>query len=284
MNQTRNPIRRNRNIGTAKQGHGQDNRLRIASRLSDDKVYYERLENPVIVERSLGKKTILFFVEPTHSGYLHSCTIEDVMWVLQNVEPDDWNLLDFVVFRQPKQKEDLLKPVWGRIAYFVELEGRLGTAIFLDAQNQHRSLRWSRSLDPEDAAEFQRLCDDGHRVEEDKRGFTLHLTLDSIRQTQLFRSFLHEIGHLVDRVEHLYKPLTETDDEQEQKYLTEKYDSKPRRDKETYAHRYASETFNRLKSMSLVPFERLVDLERMQFDKLAPEWFGIEPNSLGPKS
>ena len=38
--------RRNRNIGTAKSGHGQSNKLTIPSRWTEDRVFYEVLEGP----------------------------------------------------------------------------------------------------------------------------------------------------------------------------------------------------------------------------------------------
>ena len=46
-----NPSRRNRNIGTAKSGHGQNNRLVIPARWSDDRVFWEKLRDPIAVER-----------------------------------------------------------------------------------------------------------------------------------------------------------------------------------------------------------------------------------------
>jgi len=39
--------RRNRNIGTDKSGHGQNNRFKIAHAWADDRMFYEKLENPV---------------------------------------------------------------------------------------------------------------------------------------------------------------------------------------------------------------------------------------------
>jgi hypothetical protein len=38
-----NPTRRNRNIGTKKQGHGQNNKLTISSPYGDLKSFYEKL-------------------------------------------------------------------------------------------------------------------------------------------------------------------------------------------------------------------------------------------------
>jgi hypothetical protein len=42
MRAGRDPRRRNRNIGAAKQGHGQDNRMVIPEPWADRRVFYER--------------------------------------------------------------------------------------------------------------------------------------------------------------------------------------------------------------------------------------------------
>ncbi len=52
-----NPTRRNRNLGTAKAGHGLDNRLVIPASRNDPRRYWERLRDPVSV--AVGAFTIL---------------------------------------------------------------------------------------------------------------------------------------------------------------------------------------------------------------------------------
>ncbi|MDJ0797430.1 MAG: hypothetical protein QNJ51_11470 [Calothrix sp. MO_167.B12] len=46
--------------------------------------------------------------------------------------------------------------------------------------------------------ELERLREDGHRTATDKRHYLISSTLDSIRNTQLYRTLHHEIGHYVD--------------------------------------------------------------------------------------
>lgn len=62
-----NPTRRNRKIGTKHAGFGQNNKLVIPWAWADDRIFYERLVDPVIVEiqvRSVSKHII---IEPTPS-------------------------------------------------------------------------------------------------------------------------------------------------------------------------------------------------------------------------
>jgi hypothetical protein len=51
-----NSQRRNRNIGTAKSGHGQNNRMCIPKHWADGHLFYERLENPVAFSRMVGDR------------------------------------------------------------------------------------------------------------------------------------------------------------------------------------------------------------------------------------
>lgn len=235
-----NPTRRNRNIGTAKRGHGQDNRLVVPKAWPDDRVFWEVLREPVVVRR----RGLAFVVEPPRPGSFHACTPDDIRAVLDFAPPADVNALDAVVLRQPTRKQELLRPVWGRLAFFAGL----GTAIYLDAQ-WPRPIRWSLSLDPEDARELERLRADGHPVRRDRRGWVVEPTWASIRVTQLHRTLLHELGHLVDWNRGAARART-------------------RRAKEDFAHRYAAEVGARV-----VRTQEVVDAARLRADGLDPAWF-----------
>ena len=50
-----NPTRRNRNIGTAAQGHGRYGGLWIPGPLN----FFERIQNPVWVQRTVGERSIM---------------------------------------------------------------------------------------------------------------------------------------------------------------------------------------------------------------------------------
>lgn len=75
--------RRNRNLGTAKSGRGATNRFAIPERWTDLSVYWQKLARFVAVEKSIGSHTIAFLVEPTRRGWLHHCTVDDVLRVLR---------------------------------------------------------------------------------------------------------------------------------------------------------------------------------------------------------
>jgi hypothetical protein len=121
--------RRNRNIGTAKQGLGQDNRLVIPR--CGLKLYYENLTDYKVVLRSVHSKSLPFIVERTRTNSCHACTIDDIASVLQHTPFSDFVGIDFIVMRQPKRKEEIINPVWGRLAYFAEIGAYQGRAIFL---------------------------------------------------------------------------------------------------------------------------------------------------------
>jgi hypothetical protein len=107
--------RRNRNIGTAKQGLGQDNRLVIP--WCGLKLYYENLTDYKVVLRSVHSKSLPFIVERTRTDSCRACTIDDIASVLQHMPFSDFFGIDFIVMRQPKRKEEIINPVWGRLAY-----------------------------------------------------------------------------------------------------------------------------------------------------------------------
>jgi hypothetical protein len=130
-----NPTRRNKNIGTSKSGYGKDNRLVIPDRYSDISAFWERLNNPVGVEKTIKKnKKITFIVEPTIKGFFHSCTVDDVIKILNHFPGEDIDDIELIIFRQPKKKERVLSPVWGRLAYWSDINKYSGTGVYLEAQ------------------------------------------------------------------------------------------------------------------------------------------------------
>lgn len=261
-----NPTRRNRNLGTAKQGHGRDNRLIIPKGWPDDRVFWEVLRNPVAVRREVGTSDLTFLVQPPREGSFHACTIDDICHVLAFVPPDHLDGIDLIVLRQPTRKEQSLKPVWGRLAYYAVAGRYSGTAIYLEAHTGNPS-KWSLSLTPDDTAELDRLRADGHGVTKEKRGYRLDHTPQAIRSTQLYRTLLHELGHYVDWLESvLNRPYV--DDEAEDERIRRAYETKPVRAKEDFAHRYAAETGKRVPR-----FAPLLDHEGLRAEGLDPAWF-----------
>lgn len=250
------PERRSRNIGTSRQGHGQNNRLQIPESWRDMHIYYEKLQNPVIVKRFVCDKEYVFLIEPTLIDYTHSCTVDDIERMISLLPSDDVQNVDLIVLRQPTRKQKILSSVWGRLAFFYETEHYSGTAIVLEAQKVDEPLEWSKSVNPERKRELQRLERDGHQIRTDSRKMIIHTNLECCRNTQLYRTIPHEIGHYVD-------------------YLNDEdaFDSKTSKDKEDFAHRYADEFNVKMKKSGKLPFKRIFDEEKIKADDLCVDWF-----------
>ena len=246
-----NPTRRNRKIGTEDQGFGQDNRFCIPQRWSDDRVFWEKLNNPVKIDLKVRANEFLVFVEPTKKDYTHSCTIDDLEKIL-NLIPDRYiNDIDMFIFRQPKRKEEIVISCWGRIGYWANIGEKSGVAVFLEAQNINQPLKWKKSLTPSHVRELERLREDGLEIEVTKREYIIKQTLDSVRNTQLFRTLLHEIGHNNDP-----KPVERASQE-----------------KEDYAHKFAEKMRSKLISEGSIPFPKIFNKESILACGMNPEWF-----------
>jgi hypothetical protein len=242
--------RRNRNIGTAKQGLGQDNQLVIP--WCGLKLYYENLTEYKVVDRMVHSRPLPFIVERTRADSCHACTIDDIARVLQHAPSSDFQGIDFVVLRQPKRKEEIISPVWGRIAYFAEIGPYQGRAIFIEALNPTKPIRWTKSLTPDGQHELERLRIDGHEIVTTRHGHKINASLESVRATQLYRTLLHEIGHSVDNDR---DPVA--------------FDRKSPLEKEIFAHQYAEKLRERLIRFGVIPFARMLDKKTIGRDGLS---------------
>jgi hypothetical protein len=265
-----NPTRRNRNIGTAKSGRGLANRLSIPRPGPDSRAFFEKLRNPVRVDD--GGYTLL--IEPCLPGFVHSVTVDDTLRVLGLFPHDDVARIRTVALRQPTRKQRILSSVWGRLGYFATFSGAEGPAIVLEAQQPAGTLEWPRSLDTEAADEIERLREDGHDVTLGPRSWTIRTRLESVRATQLFRTLPHEIGHYV----HFDREVRQraAGSPKDLLRLQNAYFSKPHREREAFAHRYAREFVKKWTRERRIPFERLVDKPRMKRQGLQLAWFGLE--------
>jgi hypothetical protein len=252
--------RRNRNIGTAKQGLGQDNRLVIP--WCGLKLYYENLPEYKVALRTVHSRSLPFIVESTRADSCHVCTVDDIACVLQYVPASDFVGIDFIVLRQPKRKEELINPVWGRITYLAEIGAYQGRAIFLEAHNPSKPMRWSKSLTPDRQQELEKLSGDGHEIVTTKHDHKINVSLESIRATQLYRTLLHEIGHSVD---YDHDPVA--------------FDRKSYLEKETFAHQYAEKLRERLVRFGVIPFARVFDKKTIARDGLSVSDFTVDGKS-----
>jgi hypothetical protein len=140
-----NPTRRNRNIGTSKQGHGQNNKLTIPAICHDERSWWGQLGEHKLVNRSVAGRDLLFIVEATRDDCLHACTIDDICHLLSFVPLEDWELLETFVLRQSTHKQEIKNPSWGRLVYSASI-GRpaqssiaSGPALFLRPRSRTRS-------------------------------------------------------------------------------------------------------------------------------------------------
>jgi len=249
--------RRNRNIGTAKQGLGQDNRLVIP--WCGLKSYYENLTEYKIVLRSVHSRSLPFIVERTRADSCHACTIDDIARVLQHAPSSDFQGIDFIVLRQPKRKEEIINPVWGRIDFFAEIGAHQGRAIIIEALNPSKPIRWSKSLTPDGRQELERLRGDGHEIVTTRHDHKINMSLESTRATQLYRTLLHEIGHSVDMDR---DPVA--------------FDRKNSPEKESFAHQYADKLRDSLVRFGIIPFARIFDKKTMARDGLTISDFTVD--------
>ena len=131
-----------------------------------------------------------------------------------------------------------------------------GPAIMLEAVDLARPMRWPRKLTMEDRAELERLVEDGHQVSTNRRGTVLHLTEDSIRNTILYRTLIHEVGHWVDWKSWMQQP-TFASSGATRSQLEAAYFARPLVERERAAHRYWETQIATLRPNGLVPFARM---------------------------
>ncbi len=194
----RNPTRRNRNIGTAKQGYGRNNEMAIPFPFAPKMLlFYERLGTCTRQTRALNGNEITFIVEHPRKPNVHACSVEEIARVLSCIPAADMKGLDFVVLRQPKRKEELLRSVWGRYHPYGEFDNRFGGVIILEAMDLSRTLRWRKPQNAVWMEELEKLRREGHEVIETPKRYEIRSTLAAVRQTQLFGTIPHEVGHHV---------------------------------------------------------------------------------------
>jgi hypothetical protein len=271
------PIRRNRNIGTAKSGHGQDNRMtipKIAHGLND---FWERIENARQVSRTVSERLITFFVQPTLKDSVLACTVDDIARMLSLLPKEDWEGIEAVFLRQPCRKEQILAPTWGRLAYAAQLVDKRGTiaycgpAIIIEAINPSKPTKYGRALSLAGIAELERLKAEGHKVLPKDKNHTIESTLENCRTTQLYRTLLHEVGHWLDFLEEVERPVAAIDNRgnpEAYEQLLRRFHKRPSQEKEQFAHAYAQRLRQHLLDNRAIPFERQLNRHQLKIEGL----------------
>jgi hypothetical protein len=253
-----NPIRRNRNIGTVRQGHGRNNRFTIPAICHSERTWWEQLGQYRTESRAVNSCELLFIIEQTRSEYIHPCSVEDICHILSLIPVEDWNGLQTFLLRQSTHKQRRVSPCWGRLAFAADIgqPGKSniysGPAIVFEAIDPTEKWTWGKSLTPGDAEELERLKADGHRVEDCGSHYLFMGNVESARATELYRTLMHEIGHWVDWQQRVEQPVG-YDYEQ----LVNAYWARPVQEREAFAHRYADTMRSKLAQQGLIPFLKL---------------------------
>ncbi|GHT84867.1 hypothetical protein AGMMS49960_04510 [Betaproteobacteria bacterium] len=216
--------------------------------------YTERLTEYQKITHTINGHEFVFIVEKTRADYYHACSVADVAFMLAHIPAADYGDLCYIVFRQPKRKEYLLSPVWGRLQYIYEFKGIIKPAIILEALPSHHQLKWGKHLGVEDQNEMERLKKDGHVFVTDKRSHTARLTPETVRATQLYRTLPHEMGHYVQYQQIVSARLpefAEMPEEERENYFFERV---PKAEKEKFAHAYADRLRESLLEQGVIPF------------------------------
>ncbi|WP_322518582.1 hypothetical protein [Chitinophaga sancti] len=102
-----NATRRNRNIGTPKQGHGQNNKLTIPEICAISKTFFERLGNYEKLERTINGHDFILVIEQTRESSKHACSTNDIEKIIEQIASSDYGNLKLIILRQPKRKEEI---------------------------------------------------------------------------------------------------------------------------------------------------------------------------------
>ena len=160
------------------------------------------------------------------------------------------------------------------MVYYAEIADLEGAALILEAMDTSKPRKWPLSLDPEAAAELERLREAGHHIETARRAHIIHSSLETGRATQLYHTVPHEIGHWVDYLRSVEEPAAQSRDQGDDWcHWWDLYWSRPSKEREAFAHRYADETRRSLNDAGVIPFERCLDLDVLRRDGLRPEDF-----------
>lgn len=298
---TKNNVKRNRNIGTIKQGHGKNNFMRIPERISKG-AFYEDLKNYYVVNYSFLGANIKFVIEKTSNDSFYSLTPQDIIKVLSNISYRFVSDIRLIIFRNPTRKQRLIMPVWGRLIYYFEFENKIQPAIIFESIKLPSQIKRNKKMSIQEQKEFDFLKNDGYSFRESKREFVTEVNLDLARNTQLYRTLLHEVGHYYDYFSTVIEPLRQLDHkillleckiydmhenkdsdlelyvkkwqslkmnyESEKDSLEKSFNSKSNFEKEEFANTFASEQTRILRSRNIIPFDKIITTKFAKKNKL----------------
>ena len=251
------PERRNRNIGQSWSGYSQFNDMRVPESWKDKhgnvSAFYERLN---FVEEQLvtfGDAECAILYENPSEGFSYGCGPCDVTTVLKALDGILPAFPDIIAFRQPTRKQQQQQSAWGRFVYFAQIGSHSGSAVILEAQELGTKIRWSKRMSVDDRAEYGRLVADGHVFVETKRHFETVLVEEAVRNTKLYRTLLHELGHWAHYQQDVVDGRTALDEDNE--VAQDLYFARPRSEREVFAHAFADKLSTVLRENGVIPFD-----------------------------
>ena len=198
MLSNRNPVKRNRNIGTKKSGYKRQSEFTIPSQ--NYAPFYENIKIQNCCQKIVNGKRYNFIIEKLKPNYIYTCSVDEICEVLSHCPVSDLEGLNLIILRQPKKKEHILSPCWGRLIYNFEYNNELQPAIILEAVDLSKDNVIKKStISLFHMKELQILQTEGHEVIDKNRNIIVKTTLEAAKNTQLYRTLLHEIGHYVFR-------------------------------------------------------------------------------------
>lgn len=265
-----NPTLRNRKIGTPYHGLKNRREFGIPSLWHDDRIFWERLNTPSVLPYSIDGHDFTILVEPTLADFKHYVSVTDLIEMIQRIPLVDRRDIKVFALRQPKRKELLHSQVWGRLGYWANFGRYTGPSVVLEAQPINFAYQVDKNISADFAHELDLLRQEGHSVTATKRSYEISCPPTAIRNTQLFRTLLHEIGHYVDYIEKVLLPTEQG--LAGEGALDEIYHARPNKEREAFAERYAQETITEWNRQGIRPFDPS-PMPPEILAKVDPNWF-----------
>ncbi|GKX34552.1 MAG: hypothetical protein MnENMB40S_21700 [Rhizobiaceae bacterium MnEN-MB40S] len=216
-------------------------------------IFYERLDVAVEQQIEIDGFRLRVLYEKPRQGFTYGCSPADLARILRASASLLPCLPDIIAFRQPTRKQRQQKSVWGRFLYYANIGRHEGSAIILEAQELGSLLKWTKRMTIEDRSEYERLVSDGHVFVETKRSFQAELNENAVRNTVLYRTFLHELGHMAHHHQDVLDERTALD--QDRELAEELFFSKPVSEREVFAHAFAEKIGKSLRHSGAAPFD-----------------------------
>ena len=228
--------------------------MTIPKPCATSKTFIERLDNYEKFEKTIKDHHFLFVIEQTRESSKHSCSISDIEKIMEQIPSSDFGNLKLIILRQPKRKEEILSPVWGRLIYSYEFENDYSPAIILEAVDYSKQLKWATKLSIDSQKELERLKADGHSIKQGNRFLTADYKLENVRNTQLYRTLLHEFGHYVHYLQEVERPAIDDEPIENWELRNDNYFKIPQVETEKFAHKYADTLRQKLIDNNIIPF------------------------------